>query len=223
MKLYKALRSIFDTGISFALETVAPKDPDIRSIEESGLEGFEKRAERLRPDADKDLICLYPYKNSLIKKSILDVKSHGNRAVAYILGQALHETLVEEIGERSPLENFVRPLLVPIPMTRESLRERGWNQCVILAEAFKRHDRANEFDLLPEALAKIRATEDQVGKGRKERFENLRDCFKASPIVKDRNVVVLDDIRTTGATLMEAKKALLAEGARKVICVALAR
>jgi ComF family protein len=224
MELCKALRSILITSLSFVMETIAPKDPEIKAIEELGYEIFNEKAPRFHAHgAEQDLICLYVYKDPLVKKVILDVKLYCNKAIAEIIGKALHEVLVDEIGERLLTEYFIRPLLVPIPMTKKGLRERGWNQCLIFAEALKKYDTGNEFELMPEALIKIRTTADQVGKSRWERFENLKQCFRADPYVKGRNVIVIDDICTTGATLMEARRALQDGGARNVLCVAFAR
>ncbi len=205
------------------MDAIALKDPEIREIEELGLERFEARAAKRAPSRlREDVTFLYPYKDPLAKKAILEVKSRGNKAVADMLGRALYEALVEEIAERAWFEDFSRPLIAPIPMTKKSVRERGWNQCLLFARAFKRHDASNAFELADAALLKTRTTEDQVGKGRRERFRNLEGCFQADGIVRGRNVIVLDDIWTTGATFAEAKRALKAAGARKVLCVALA-
>jgi ComF family protein len=223
MLIAQVFRKIMRRSASLLMETVAPKDPQIREMEESGLERFKAKAARsLSSDLGKDIICLYSYKDPPAKKAILEVKSYGNKAVADMLGKAVYEALIEEIFERACFENFTRPLLVPIPMTKKSIRERGWNQCLLFAQAFKRYDVSNAFELSPGALVKIRTTEDQVGKGRRERFRNLEGSFSAEEIVRGRNVIVLDDICTTGATFTEARRALRGAGARKILCIALA-
>lgn len=223
MRIWQTLRKVSRRAASFAMDAIAPKDADIRTIEGLGLEGFEaKAAGSPSPHPEKDVICLYSYKDPLAKKAILEVKSYGNRRVADILGKAVYEALIEEIAERACFEDFSRPIVAPIPMTRKSIRERGWNQCLLFAEALKRYDASNAFELSPSALVKARATEDQVGKSRRERFRNLEGSFRADPCVRGRNVIVLDDISTTGATFAEAKRALGQAGARKVLCVALA-
>lgn len=210
-------------AISFILETIAPKDPEIKAIEDAGFERFDAKAARSRSsDLGNDVICLYAYKDPLVKKAVLEVKSYGNKTVASLLGKAVYETLIQEILERARFEDFRHPLLAPIPMTAKNIRERGWNQCLLIARALKEHDVFNAFELSPDALSKTRATDDQVGKGRRKRFINLKDCFEASERVRGRNVIVLDDICTTGATFAEATRALKAAGARKTICVALA-
>ena len=220
---FRTLISVFCAVQSFVLETIAPKDPEIQKIENLGFEGFDEKAlKSISMDVGKDTLCLYSYRDPLVKKAVLEVKSYGNKAIAAILGKAAHQALVDEISERALLGRFDRPILVPIPMTRKSMRARGWNQCMLVALALKEYDKADEFELMPEALIKIRATEDQVGKGRLERFRNLEKCFEASLEVKNRNVIVLDDICTTGATFKEAQRALKTAGARNILCIALA-
>jgi competence protein ComFC len=204
-------------GFSLLLETIAPKDPEVRMLEELTCEKLDrKRVRNGFNDVDPDTVCLYSYKDPLIKKAILEVKTNGNKAVARTLGEVLCAAIAEEIQKR----DLKMPLLVPIPMTKKNERERGWNQCVLIAECAEQ-SRGDLFELA-HALTKTRATEDQVGKGRAERFRNLRDCFKAGPGVKGRDIIVFDDIRTTGATLAEARKALEKEGARNILCIALA-
>jgi ComF family protein len=223
MRLHKVFREVWHTLLSLVLDVIAPKEPDIRAIEKLGYEGFHQKALKSLPHRTfKDLMCVYHYKDPLVKKAILDVKSYGNRTIGDMLGKALYEALILKLDEKVFSHNFERPLLVPIPMTQKNIRERGWNQCIILAKALRAHDAENRFELAPEALIKIRVTEDQVGKGRRERFKNLEGCFEAGRHVKGRNVIVLDDICTTGATLLEAKKALEEGGARNVVCIALA-
>ncbi len=223
MRLHKVFQEVWHTLVSLVLDVIAPKEPEIRAIEKLEYEGFHQTATISLPHKTfKDLICIYHYKDPMVKRAILDVKSYGNKTIANILGKALYEALSLRLGENGYSENLERTLLVPIPMTQKNIRERGWNQCIILAKALKTHDTENRFELASEVLMKIRATEDQVGKGRRERFKNLEGCFKARSHVKGRNVIVLDDICTTGATLLEAKRALKEGGATNVLCIALA-
>ncbi len=223
MRLHKVFREFWCTLIGLVLDVIAPKEPEIRAIEKLGYEGFHERAIKSMPHRTfQGLVCVYSYKDPLVKKAILDVKSYGNRTIGDMLGKALHEELVKKLDGGIFNKNFEHPLLVPIPMTQNNVKERGWNQCVILAKALKTCDTENLFELAPEALTKIRTTEDQVGKSRRERFKNIKGCFKATSYVNGRNVIVLDDICTTGATLLEAKKALEKCGAKNILCIALA-
>jgi predicted amidophosphoribosyltransferase len=74
-----------------------------------------------------------------------------------------------------------------------------------------------------QALARRRNTASQVRLTRTERLENVRDAFQADPAaVSGRNILVVDDVTTTGATLGACAEALHAAGARQVYCLTLA-
>ena len=111
-------------------------------------------------------------------------------------------------------------LVIPVPLHRGRLRQRGFNPAAHLARALAR---AHSIGHTPVALERIRATPSQTGLSRTERRRNLRGAFRASarfPIPE--RVWLVDDVVTTGSTLTAAATALRRGGARRVtgICVA---
>jgi ComF family protein len=203
------------------LDIVVPQDPTIRRIEGMELSVFldEARAE-MKPR--KDGICAFlPYRAPLVRAGLVELKDRENKKVATMLGQALLHFLlrVPEYGANC----LERPLVLPIPITKKRRRERGWNQCELILDGLHAADRGNAFEIRFDILAKICETEDQVGKTRTERQKNLRGTFAVvrPEIVVGRSVVVFDDIVTTGSTLEEARRTLLAAGSVNVRCVAL--
>lgn len=101
-----------------------------------------------------------------------------------------------------------------IPITKKRLKERGYNQSKLLAESI------SERVLTPvlQTLEKIKETPDQKGLSKKERSENLSDCFKVvdRAAIKGKTLLLVDDVMTTGATVDAATKRLLRAGAAKV-------
>lgn len=110
--------------------------------------------------------------------------------------------------------------LVPIPLHRERFRERGYDQTTLLAVELGALLRRPVRD---EWLVRQRATVRQVGLDEAARDSNLRGAFAAGPGVTGQDVVLLDDVYTTGATASEATRTLLASGARQVFVLTLAR
>jgi ComF family protein len=109
-------------------------------------------------------------------------------------------------------------LVTAVPLTGARLRARGYNQSGLLAQHVAR---ALRVPFRPRVLRRVREGAAQVGKGREVRALQLHQAFEASG-VEGRRVLVLDDVRTTGATLSEARRALEACGAHSVITLALA-
>jgi ComF family protein len=111
-------------------------------------------------------------------------------------------------------------LVVPVPLHPRRLASRGFDQSWLLArEAAK----ALGVEARPRALRRIRATPPQVGLGRAAREANVRGAFEARPIVAGREVLLVDDVLTTGATLRACAEALLDAGARSVQAIVVAR
>jgi ComF family protein len=112
-------------------------------------------------------------------------------------------------------------LAIPIPLGAERLRQRGYNQAALLARPLAYH---LNLPYCPQALRRIRETRTQVGLDRAQRLQNVAGAFQADPdSVGRKNVLLVDDVMTTGATLDAAARALCQAGAEGVWAVALAR
>jgi ComF family protein len=117
-------------------------------------------------------------------------------------------------------------MVVPVPLYRSKLRQRGFNQAELIARhALKVLARPGEFQLMPEALWRIRETQSQIGLTRHQRRLNLRGAFVVTKpeAVTGRDVLLVDDVYTTGTTAGECTRVLLKAGARRVWVVTVAR
>ncbi len=170
--------------------------------------------------AQSDLIfSLFAYQNKVIKKAIWALKYSHRRDMAAELGAFASSYLIEELADKAAFEHFTEPLLVPIPLSARRRQKRGFNQAELLARAIASHD-PDYFTVECDTLKKTRETKSQMEiTVRSERLGNLRGCFavKNPDLIKKRNIILIDDITTTGATIKEARKVLLAAGAKKVI------
>ncbi len=113
-------------------------------------------------------------------------------------------------------------LVVPIPLHRKKLRERGFNQAELIARVVAKH---LQVRLTKGNLKRIKATITQTSLGRKERRRNLREAFtvKNRDEFQAKNVLVVDDVYTTGTTIKEAAKVLKEARVKDVYVFALAR
>ncbi len=102
-------------------------------------------------------------------------------------------------------------VIVPVPLGEVRLKERGYNQAQLIAEALAA-ERA--VPCLPQALRRRRETRSQVGLNAQQRGENMSDAFEADATqVQDRRILIIDDVLTTGSTLNACAQAAAAAGA----------
>ncbi|HWA32215.1 MAG TPA: ComF family protein [Candidatus Paceibacterota bacterium] len=178
-------------------------------------------AEREHPDW---IFPVYDYRNQELRNAIWLLKYNRRKRLARALARAIHPRMAEELADFSQMENFRTPLLVPIPLSRKRMRERGFNQAELICRELCVLDKEENFAPAPRALRRIKDSEHQARlENRADRLKNIVDSFAANPeIVRGRNIILIDDVTTTGATLEEARKALREAGAKKVIAFTVA-
>ncbi len=208
----------------YILELLLPRPEAVRNVEAMRPEDLRRRAPRARQNLPPDTLALFDYGNPLMRQAIWELKYRGNKKIAKLLADCLYEELAEELFERKSFEAFVRPLLIPMPLSKGRERQRDFNQCELLAAALEERGGGHFFEVGRDLLIKVRETESQTKKNRAERLKNLSGCFALSQPekVSGRNIILLDDVTTTGATFEEARKTLAQAGARKILAVAAA-
>jgi ComF family protein len=144
-----------------------------------------------------------------ISEWIKEVKFGKDFSLGYKLGILLRKTLKDQIPKVD--------LIIPLPLSLKRLRERGFNQSFLLTWGFLEKKPSHKF------LKRIIHTKVQTELSQKERWENVKNAFLATNEVKEKSVLIIDDVMTTGATLNEASKALKNKGANKVYVMVLAR
>jgi len=179
---------------------------------------------RAEPPSNSFITAIFSYRNPIIRQTIWRFKYRNARGVARHFGGLLYDEIIGEISDDLRIRSDETFLLVPIPLHKKRLRERGYNQSELLAREIIKQDTEKMFSLLPNALIRTRATNAQAKKEKREaRFENLRGAFTANPaLVRNKHIILIDDVTTTGATLSEARKALLKAGAKTVRAYAVA-
>src|SRR3989344_541845 len=164
------------------------------------------------------------YGDPVPRSAVWKLKYKNMRGMAKPLGELLYERLfkdkvAEVVGRR---EIF----LIPVPLSKVRLRERGFNQSELIAKHLLETILKNnpvwegKIVLRKDILLKTRHTESQVSlKERSERLRNLKDSMAVvSPdSLQNKDVILIDDVSTTGATIEEARRVLRYAGARKVI------
>ncbi len=141
------------------------------------------------------------------------------RPAAAVLGRLLAEAM-------SGLESFgiEGSVVVPVPLHARKLRQRGFNQSELIAQEFIKLA-SGKMTLHARVLQRRRETESQIGLTRHQRRENIRGAFVVDrpQEITGREILLVDDVFTTGTTVSECARVLLRAGASKVFVATVAR
>jgi ComF family protein len=149
------------------------------------------------------------------RELIIDFKFQSHPALCRFLGTLMaSDPQIQQLLARSDC-------VIPVPLSAERLRERGFNQSALLA-------RQLSTKLVDEKILwRLRHTAPQSGLDKSARLNNLLHSMAVNPsmpnAVRNRRVLLIDDVLTTGSTLTVCTQALLSAGAKQVSCAVLAR
>lgn len=182
------------------------------------VESYKPNLEYCRIDAEAQIpvISAAPYEG-LIKTLVHRLKYQDDRLIAFDLALLLDHTLELLENERSLKE----ALLIPIPLSFWREFKRGFNQAEILASKLSKSRR---LSMDKKALRRHCHTKAQHALNKAQRIQNLSGAFSADKNkVRNKYIILVDDIYTSGATLSEAAKILLSGGASGVAAITAAR
>jgi ComF family protein len=151
-----------------------------------------------------------------LKEAIHTFKYGGVFSLVRFLGDLLQPTL-QTLAREYPLD-----VMIPVPLHIRRLRERGFNQALLLV---KELNRRIEISYEGRVLKKIKDTPVQSSLKKRERRKNLTGVFQVKDMkaLKGKSVVLVDDVYTTGATVNECSRTLLKAGAERVAVLTVAR
>ncbi len=154
---------------------------------------------------------VYDY-NGLIPKLIQNLKYEGKLYLAEIFASQLKEIYFSEF--------FACDVVVGVPMTKFAKRKRGYNQSYILA---KKLAKLINVEYSEKIIQKVKETERQATLDVNERLKNLKGCFKINKKeLNNRDVLIVDDVLTTGSTCNYLSKLLHINGAKNVYVLTIA-
>lgn len=155
-------------------------------------------------------------KRGKVQRLLHALKYKGNKDVGILLGQMFGQEL-EASGHLPEAE-----IILSIPLHPKKRKQRGYNQSDLLAEGLSR---AINIPWSGTMLQRVRYTATQTGKTKIERRENVQGVFAVKEGFCPKSVILIDDVLTTGATLEECARTLLASGCKQfhILTIALAQ
>ncbi len=184
---------------------------------------------RLVPETRPGTVTLLSFGDESVRSAIHEAKYHGSERAFRLLGFVLADYLRDCDDVGLPMSH-----IVPVPLGKERLKERGFNQVEKIARCALRslvavpshsseRRRNDHFILNVDLLERVKETQSQVSLERRRREKNMRGAFYATRRADPAHTyVVVDDVLTTGATLQACIDALKDVGAKHIIPLALA-
>lgn len=179
----------------------------------------------LKPTGELKAYSPFAY-GGAITQAILRFKHGRNRCLARTLGSLLAESFKYFAFEHARTVPSEPLLACPVPLHPERLRHRGFNQSLeLLRQARAWLSPAERPQIVSDLLQRVRQTPSLGHASRLQRQLSLQGAFvkKNRVSVKNRQVLIVDDVMTTGATALECAQVLWGAGAQKVIILTLAR
>lgn len=164
------------------------------------------------------LHTLFPYHDERVRAVIKATKYYGEHAAADKLAVLAADYVIDLVHDLTTLEGWRDIVVVPIPSSKRRLRERGYNQVAFFARTIA--ERAG-LPYQPGLLTREERP-SQVRVMRSRRKANIAGAFTATPEVQNKFVILIDDVAESGATLADSRRALLAQGAKDVLAIAIA-
>ncbi|MCD4688079.1 MAG: ComF family protein [Desulfuromonadaceae bacterium] len=149
-----------------------------------------------------------------LRRAVQKFKYEGDFNLDRPLAALMKEAL------QGPIDDFSPDLLLPVPLYVTRLRQRSYNQALLLAKSL---GRSRQVPVAAQLLLRIRPTPPQIGLKAVQRRRNLRGAFALSRPLQGERVLLVDDVMTTGATARECSRTLLDGGAGEVAVAVLAR
>ena len=171
-------------------------------------------------------IHFFPYQNILINKAITSLKFRNNVKVAKFFGEILYENLPEILMDLEIKNNFFQPVIITVPISRKRKMKRGYNQSDLIIKHFMKLGGFNFCQWQKNNLIKIKDTKPQtIIHSRQDRIKNPLGSFKLKypQKIENQNIILFDDVYTTGSTIKEAQKILNKAHPKKILIMTLAR
>lgn len=169
--------------------------------------------EKIKRVKETDGILAYGYYSGVLKQLILEFKYKKN----FVAGMILVEFLFDLIKD----SNVSIDGIVFIPSSKKTLKQRGFNQCEYLANELSKKIKVDLY----KDIIKVKNTKEQKLLSKEDRFKNISGAFdlKDKNNIKNKRLLLIDDVVTTGATVYECEKILKKNGAESIKILTVAK
>lgn len=172
--------------------------------------------------------AIFSYKHPYISNLIWEMKYSGNRQIAKLFGRYIAEMLTQEITDNQYFTATY--ILIPVPLSQKKQRIRGYNQAAWIAESamtFLDPSIKKRIIYKPDLIARNHREISQARtKHRTERLSQIEGSFyiskKHKHFLKDKNVILIDDVTTSGATIAQMEEVFRQAGVKQMVAYTVA-
>jgi len=172
-----------------------------------------------------DVKICFDYRDEIVRKIIWALKYKRRSSIGNQIGEIIYGKLADDMPDLRLRSQESPILLVPIPLSKERLKTRGYNQSEKIAQGIIKACPENIFTIDTTSIEKYKNTLPQARiSNRQKRLKNVSGAFR----LRDKNaftnkiVIIIDDVTTTGATMNEVMHLVSSAGARYVSGIAFA-
>lgn len=176
-------------------------------------------------DTKQATVSLFPYKYPEISQAIWQVKFKNNKLVGRHMGMLVADVLIDMLQELQDTHYFNEPILCTVPSHPRTIRKRGYQVTNLIARSAMQHGLLSWVEYHPSLIKKTKHNQRQSHvTQRSMRLKNPRGAFLITAPwgVHNKNIILLDDVFTTGATLDEITRILHHAGAQKILRITIA-
>jgi predicted amidophosphoribosyltransferase len=225
MAIFRACREWHEA----ILEALFPLSPIERWFEGASTQDIIDSLPRAKQAPVPEACSVFAYKDDRVRSLVWSIKYKRSARCALIAAQAIHRF----IGIYRPLLAHI--IIVPMPISRQRRRERGFNQCELITQALKEIERSHAYPpdrcaFVDDLLMRERHTSRQTLKDRSGRLDAAHGLFsvdaksaaRLSTATEHSTVFIIDDVVTTGSTMKDAVRALRRAGFRRAWGISIA-
>jgi ComF family protein len=172
----------------------------------------------------RNSFSLFDYHSKRGKELVYYIKRFHDPELMQALAEMAYQEILHELSEQQQFGYFIYPLVLAVPTSKKRLKERGFNQVSYFSKTLAK---LVEGEYKKEGIIKTRETLKQalIGK-RQERIQNVKDSFDIEKNTRDllafRDVILTDDLITSGATMCEISRILYIHRVRNIIIISIA-
>ncbi len=198
---------------NYILDILFPPRKEDILLRTMSLSDIQKMISKV-PQPEYDFIhALLPYKNPLVRELVWQIKYKKNPHALTLAGECFVQYI--EKTYREPVT------IIPVPLSSQRFRERGYNQCECIADEMVRI--SPQLTISTDTVRRTEHRERQTKKGRDERIHNVENLFSVhNNLPHNTHLIVIDDVTTTGSTLKEIRDVLAKAGYSRVDAISLA-